>query len=149
MRAKRFRVTTLAVALALLGSLFVGVQLLRAQKTREDGDIARGRYLVEEVAKCGDCHTPRDANGELDRRAWLQGGPIWIMPVQPIKNWAERTPPIAGLPGMTREEAERVLEKGMGPEGETLRPPMHTYHMNPSDAKAIIAYLNSLPRPPH
>ena len=38
---------------------------------------------------------------------------------------------------------------GTGPEGETLRPPMHIYHMNQPDAKAIIAYLRSLQQSPH
>jgi hypothetical protein len=71
------------------------------------------------------------------------------MPVKPIANWAERAPALAGLPSLTQEEGERVLEKGMGPEGETLRPPMHIYHMSHGDAKAIIAYLNSLPRAIH
>jgi hypothetical protein len=50
-------------------------------------------------------------------------------------------PPIAGLPGLSVEQAERVLEKGIGPQGEVLRPPMHIYHMKHADAKAIIAYL--------
>jgi mono/diheme cytochrome c family protein len=97
------------------------------------------------VAMCVECHTPRTANGDLDPQAWLQGAPIWIRPVQPIKNWADSAPPLAGFPSFTEEEGERVLEKGIGPEGETLRPPMHIYHMNHEDAKAIIAYLKSLP----
>ncbi len=29
-------------------------------------EVERGRYLVEEVAKCPECHTPRKPNGELD-----------------------------------------------------------------------------------
>jgi hypothetical protein len=53
------------------------------------------------------------------------------------------------LSEFTEEEGERVLEKGMGPEGEVLRPPMHIYHMNHADAKAIIAYLKSLPEARH
>lgn len=112
-------------------------------------EVERGRYLVEEVAKCAECHTPRNAQGELDRQAWLQGAPIWIVPVRPIPNWADRAPALAGFPSFTEEEGERVLEKGIGPEGETLRPPMHIYHMSHADAKAIIAYLKSLPEPRH
>ena len=111
----------------------------------ETGDVERGKYLVEEVAKCGECHTPRDAQGNLDMHAWLQGAPVWIMPVRPIPNWADHVPPLAGLPNYTDEQMERVLEKGVGPQGEVLRPPMHIYHMNAGDAKAIIAYLKSLP----
>ena len=95
---------------------------------------------------CAECHTPRDSRGELQKQSWLQGAPIWIMPVKRIPEWADNAPALAGLPGMTVEEVERVLEQGTGPEGEVLRPPMHIYHMKPEDAKAIIAYLNSLPR---
>jgi hypothetical protein len=112
-------------------------------------EIERGRYLVEEVAKCPECHTPRNARGKLDHEAWLQGAPIWIMPVRPIPNWADRAPALAGFPSFTEEQGERVLEKGIGPQGETLRPPMHIYHLNHADAKAIIAYLKSLPRTIH
>lgn len=111
----------------------------------QSGEIQRGKYLVEEVAKCAECHTPRDANGNLDPQAWLQGATIWIRPVRHIANWADNVPAIAGLPSFTDEQVERVLEKGIGPQGEVLRPPMHIYHMAPADAKAIIAYLKSFP----
>jgi mono/diheme cytochrome c family protein len=109
-------------------------------------EIERGRYLVEEVAKCPECHTPRNERGELRRDVWLSGAPIWIRPVAAIPNWADHAPALAGLPSFTEAQAERVLEKGTGPEGEELRPPMHIYHMKHEDAKAIIAYLKSLPR---
>jgi len=112
----------------------------------DKGEVERGRYLVEEVAKCTECHTPREANGDLKQDAWLQGAPIWIMPVKPIRNWADQAPPLAGLPSFTEEQVERVLEKGTGPQGEVLRPPMHIYHMKHEDAKAITAYLKSLAR---
>jgi mono/diheme cytochrome c family protein len=115
----------------------------------DKGEIERGRYLVENVAMCGECHSPRNARGDLDRNAWLQGAPIWIRPVAPIQNWADSVPALAGLPSFTTEQVERVLEKGTGPEGEVLRPPMHIYHMNSADAKAISAYLKSLPALKH
>jgi|SRR5689334_6778920 mono/diheme cytochrome c family protein len=139
-----FSVLLLTVALAV--SIGPAKSSTRSPDTAE---IERGRYLVEEVAKCAECHTPRDGRGELDQHAWLQGAPIWIMPVKPIQNWATRAPALAGFPSFTEEQGERVLEKGTGPEGETLRPPMHIYHMNPADAKAIIAYLRSLPEAQH
>jgi mono/diheme cytochrome c family protein len=136
-------------------SVFIGILFVTAltfnsvarspSRSADSGDVERGKYLVEEVAKCGECHTPRDAQGNLDMHAWLQGAPVWIMPVRPIPNWADHVPALAGLPSYTNEQMERVLEKGVGPQGEALRPPMHIYHMNPSDAKAIIAYLKTLP----
>lgn len=115
-------------------------------KNATNPEIERGRYLVEEVAKCPECHTPRNQNGELRQDAWLSGSPVWIRPVAPIQNWADHAPALAGFPSFTEEQGERILEKGTGPESEELRPPMHIYHMKHEDAKAIIAYLKSLPR---
>ena len=99
----------------------------QSEKSVRPGDVARGKYLVEEVAKCTECHTPRDAQGNLDAQAWLSGAPIWITPVRQIKNWADTAPPLAGLPNLTEVQIETVLEKGTDPEGEELRPPMHIY----------------------
>lgn len=35
----------------------------------------RGRYLAEALAHCGECHSPRDALGGMDRSRWLAGAP--------------------------------------------------------------------------
>ncbi len=35
----------------------------------------RGRYLVEALAHCGECHTPRGALGGMERDRWLAGAP--------------------------------------------------------------------------
>lgn len=93
---------------------------------------------------CGECHTPRDENGNLDESRWLEGARIWIKPVHTMYNWAELAPRLAGLPSFTDEQAETILEKGVGPNGAAIRPPMHIYHMNAADTGAIIAYLRSL-----
>jgi mono/diheme cytochrome c family protein len=114
----------------------------------KDTDIQRGKYLVEEVAKCTECHTPRDAQGQLDHEHWLQGAPIWITPVHANPQWAERAPAIAGFGGYSDQDGANILEKGIGANGEPIRPPMHIYHMKHEDAVAIIAYLRSLPTAP-
>jgi hypothetical protein len=106
--------------------------------------VERGRYLVEDVAMCEECHTPRDRNGNLDESRRLQGAQIWIMPVHSNPNWANNAPPLAGFGEYTDQQGEDVLERGIGPNGETIREPMHIYHMNHADAEAIIAYLRSL-----
>jgi len=107
--------------------------------------VERGRYLVENVAMCEECHTPRDSAGNLDESRRLQGAQIWIMPVHANPNWANNAPPLAGFGGYTDEQGADILEHGAGPNGETIREPMHIYHMNHADAQAIIAYLRSLP----
>lgn len=106
--------------------------------------VDRGRYLVEDVAMCEECHTPRDSAGNLDESRRLQGAQIWIMPVHANPNWAMNAPALAGFGGYTDDQGVAILEKGEGPNGEAIRQPMHIYHMNHSDAQAIIAYLRSL-----
>jgi len=38
-------------------------------------DVARGRYLVEGLGHCGECHTPRNIAGGLQTTRWLNGAP--------------------------------------------------------------------------
>ena len=139
-----------AVLLSAIFLMAADISRYRAagQTPPSRNEIERGKYLVEEVAKCAECHTPRDEQGQLKSAAWMAGATVWIRPVPRIANWADSAPPLAGLPSLTDAQVETVLEKGTGPEGETLRPPMHIYHMHPADAKAIMAYLKSLPRVP-
>jgi len=146
MRTTLLAVFFLLLFLAARSSMIVsGAQNLPSRTT--ETQAVRGRYLVEEVAKCTECHTPRDADNHLDRSRWLQGASIWIEPVRPALNWAQFAPPLAGLPGLSDEQMERVLEKGEAANGHEIQPPMHIYHLNHSDAQAVIAYLRSLPSP--
>jgi mono/diheme cytochrome c family protein len=118
-----------------------------ADARARSGRVSRGKYLVEGVAMCGECHTPRDANGALDESRDQQGAPIWIVPVRPRPDWANRAPALAGLRSYTDAQVEDVLEKGVGPNGLPIQAPMHVYAMSPDDARAVIAYLRSLPAP--
>ena len=115
----------------------------RSSATTKENEIARGRYLVEEVARCSDCHTPRDSNGALDRSRWLQGAPIWITPTQSKEAWATHAPALASFP-YSDQQAQDILEKGVGANGIPIQPPMHAYHLHHADAEAIIAYLRSM-----
>jgi Cytochrome c len=117
----------------------------KAPAGTEQGSVQHGRYLVEGVAMCEECHTPRDGNGNLDESRRLQGAPIWITPVRQTTNWAMRAPGLAGFEEFTEEQGEQILEKGVGPNGLPIQPPMHIYHMNHADAQDVIAYLRSLP----
>jgi hypothetical protein len=110
--------------------------------------VARGKYLVEEVAMCQECHTPRDESGLLDRSQWLMGGPAFFRPAVSVRDWAERVPAIAGLPGW-QSDADVIyfLENGQRRTGQIPRPPMMQYRLQHGDAVAIVAYLRSLATP--
>jgi len=120
-----------------------------ASTTPNQAQLKRGKYLTEEVARCTECHTPRDARGNLDNSRALQGAPVWIVPVHPDQNWAQQAPALAGFAAYTDKDGEEILEKGQGPNGEIIRPPMHIYHLNHQDAMDIIAYLRSVPTTTH
>ena len=149
------------VGLAILLAAAVGASLLFSRETHaqatsktaktptaapaSQSQIEHGRYLVEDVGMCEECHTPRDDSGNLDESRRLQGAAIWITPVHPTTNWAMRAPALAGFPGFSDAQGEQILENGVGPNGLAIQPPMHIYHMTPADAQAVIAYLRSLP----
>jgi mono/diheme cytochrome c family protein len=131
--ATRFAITLLALS------------LLQAAGSHSATEVARGKYLVDEVAQCGMCHTPHDQQGRSDAAQFLQGAPLWIEPVTPLSNWALRAPALAGLPGFSDEQVMHILQTGIAHDGTALRPPMHEYHLQRDDAAAIVAYLRSLP----
>jgi len=83
----------------------------------------RGKYIVEDIAICGQCHTPRDSDGAPDRSRWLEGAPVWLKSAEPVENWPLQAPRIAGaLPG-TDAEMVTLLTTGIW-RGGYLRPPM-------------------------
>jgi mono/diheme cytochrome c family protein len=110
----------------------------------DEGLIARGKYIVEDVAVCSQCHTPRDNMGRLDRSKWLEGGPLWLQPAEPSEDWPQQVPRLAGNPPGTDAEMIKLLTTGLWRNDKQLRPPMPQFRMSSDDAKAVVAYLKSL-----
>jgi mono/diheme cytochrome c family protein len=108
-----------------------------------DAQIQRGKYLVENVALCAECHTPRTDKGDFDRTQWLAGNLLDIKPDHPMP-FAAVAPPIAGMPGFTDEQALKFLETGIDLTGKPAMYPMPQYRLNPDDALSVLAYLRSL-----
>jgi mono/diheme cytochrome c family protein len=107
--------------------------------------INRGRYLVENVGKCADCHTPRDRFGRPIKSKWLEGTVLNLKPIHPIPGWAGKTPDIAGLPkGWTRKDMIKFLTTGIDTKGRYARPPMPSYRLTKEDAVAVTDYLENL-----
>ena len=127
--------------------LFVSVLLaaLTAQTPEPEGSrLAHGRYLVEEVALCVECHTPRNSRGELDRTRMLQGAPIPLQSPFRSQRWAFQAPSIAGLPGWSTPDALILLQTGSRVTGLSPKRPMPPYRMTQGDAAAVVAYLKSM-----
>jgi mono/diheme cytochrome c family protein len=112
--------------------------------TGSAAQIQRGKYLVERVGVCGECHSPKNDKGEYDRSHWLEGELIDYKPTQPMP-FAAIAPPIAGLPTFAKDEAAvKFLETGTNVMGKTALPPMPQFRLNHDDAVAVVAYLRSL-----
>lgn len=106
--------------------------------------LERGRYLVQQVGLCGDCHTPHNEKGEPLSDQLLQGASTRFKPTTAISDWAEHTPPLAGFPGFSDEQALTFLTTGKDTSGQLAAPPMPQYRFNKEDAAAVLAYLRSL-----
>lgn len=108
--------------------------------------ISRGKYLVDNVSKCGDCHTPRDEKGQPIMAKYLQGADLGVQPVVPNPVFTRIVPDISakGLAGWSVSDLTTALSTGKRPDGQMFRPPMPGYTMSKSDATAIAEYLKSL-----
>lgn len=107
---------------------------------------ARGRYLAEGLAHCGECHTPRDRFGGPDLSRWLAGAPSpdgdgTIPDLRPGRlAWSETDLVGYFTTGFTPDYD--VAGGLMAEVIESLK------RLPRSDAEALAAYLKSLPAAP-
>ncbi len=115
-----------------------------AKSTGSNSLVARGKYIVTGVAACGQCHTPRKPNGELNYDRWLAGAPVPYLSAHPQPDWPINAPRLAGLPPASDEQMITLLTTGIWITGKPLRSPMPEFHMTRADAEAVLAYLKSI-----
>ena len=131
-----------------LSCLFV-LALAGACLTRAaDPDVERGKYLVTEVARCGDCHTPSLDNGQPDESQTLKGTMLNFKSTVPVPHWKAMSPDITSTGSVFKERGaaaiEKFLQTALWPDGDHADPPMPPYKLKAEDARAIVAYLKTL-----
>ena len=106
-------------------------------------ELERGRYLVEALGHCAECHTPRNALGGLQTDLWMSGAPN--------PSGEGRIPNItpAALDWSAGEIAE-YLSSGFTPEfdmagGEMAAVIRNISQLSDDDRAAIAAYVKALP----
>jgi mono/diheme cytochrome c family protein len=126
---------------------FAAAPLARAEEhSREEiEEVQHGKYLVDRVTLCGDCHTPHTPDGGDIPGKYLAGSKLGFGPPKPGR--PERAPALTGLPKWHDDDAVRFLETGKTPKGKYARPPMPQYRLSHEDAVAVVKYLKSLPPP--
>jgi mono/diheme cytochrome c family protein len=138
----RRMIAAIAATALLLVPVLVGQT--PQKKTASAILVARGKYLVEDTGKCGDCHTPFSEKGEPIKEQWLQGATLAFKPTVPMPVWADKSSSIAGLPGWDKDASIKFMMTGIASNGLPARPPMPQYRFNLQDAEAVVAYLKSL-----
>lgn len=69
------RMTLIKTILAVTAVVLCLSSVLAGQQKSHAGasaKVARGKYLVESIGACADCHTPRNEKGEFVKQQWLQ-----------------------------------------------------------------------------
>jgi mono/diheme cytochrome c family protein len=129
------------VAAAVVAAILAGPAVAESQ-------LERGKYLVETIMACGNCHTPQGAGGPMMDRA-LSGGP----PIEEGKLFTARPSNITpdretGIGKWTDGQIKRAIREGRRPDGSLIGPPMpFSQYIGIADADldAVVAYLRSVP----
>ncbi|UGY11052.1 cytochrome c [Phyllobacterium pellucidum] len=112
--------------------------------------VKRGQYLVEGPGHCGECHTPRNAIGGLDKGRWLAGAKAaegkGVVP--------NITDGEGGISDWSEKDIAYALESGFTPEFDSLGSSMadviqNMAQIDASDREAIAAYLKAVPPHPN
>jgi mono/diheme cytochrome c family protein len=109
--------------------------------------LAHGKYLVETIAGCGNCHTPHLADGSLDPNMPFAGAFVIEEPI--FKAYAKNITPDmeTGIGSWTDDEIVNAIRNGQKRDGTFYGPPMSFgwyKRMSDTDVRAIVAYLRTV-----
>ncbi len=114
----------------------------------DDALLARGRYLMNGVVACGNCHIARGPQGQPLFEQGLSGG--MRFDEAPFTAIAPNITPDqeTGIGNWTNAQIARAIREGVRPDGSLIGPPMPVgfyRHISDDDLAALIAYLKSQP----
>jgi len=135
-----------------------GILLLTASNTAvAQTPVARGSYLVNTIMACGNCHTPRGADGKPIADRALAGGGLTLSTPAFTVTASNITPDLeTGIGSWSDAEIKHALVEGMRPNhghfaGVALAAimPANFYKaLTPDDLNAVVAYLHTV-KPVH
>ena len=128
----------------LTAGLFVAAASAQAQAPME-----RGKYLVEGILTCGNCHTPRGPGGVLDTaRRHAGGSQVWDTPEYNVRPSNITPDKETGIGGWSAQDVKRATRDGKRPGGQQISPqmPYGFYKIfTPADLDAVVAYVRAQP----
>lgn len=117
-----------------------------------ESPVERGDYLVNTIMACGNCHSPRDADGRQSADKAFSGGLTFNTPAF-IATAPNITPDQeTGIGGWSDAEIRHALVQGMRPDHGRLAGvplaaimPANFYKaLLPDDLDAVVAYLRTI-----
>lgn len=131
----------------------IAAALFLAGSVAAETPVERGRYLVESILACGNCHTPKSGNGDpIMERDLAGGGLSFTLP--PFSGTATNITPDreTGIGTWSDAEIKRAIVAGVRPNhgrlaNTTLAVVMPTPFFKallPDDLDAVVAYLRSV-----
>lgn len=132
----------------LRAGLMIAALLATAGPALAQGNTERGKYLVNTIMTCQNCHTPKGEKGVpiLERDLGV-GSIVWDE--KPFKVTASNITQDkeTGIGNWSNADIEKALRKGERPNGVRLAAimPSDFYEIvTPSDMSAIVAYLKTV-----
>ena len=125
-------------------ALLCGVAAAQAQS---GAGMARGKYLVDTLMTCHNCHTPRGPNGPMFDKA-LSGGMRFNEPPFDVTASNLTSDKETGLGSWSVDDIKKLLTTGVRPNGISVANVMPTGYyriLTPRDLDAIATYIHSLP----
>jgi mono/diheme cytochrome c family protein len=120
--------------------------LAAATGANAESRLERGRYLMQSIVACGNCHTPQGPDGPMPGMELAGGLKIEDKPFTAIAS--NITPNReTGIGKWTDAQIVTAIREGRRPDGSIIGPPMPIglYRgMSDNDARAIVAYLRSV-----
>lgn len=110
--------------------------------------VERGRYIVEVVGHCGNCHATRGPDGRPIEGRGLAGG--WVIGEGAMRAVVPNITPDAetGIGRWTDAQIVAAIREGRRPDGSLIGPPMPIAfysRISDGDMNAILAYLRVVP----
>jgi len=111
----------------------------------------RGRYLVDALGHCAECHSPRNKLGGLKSGMYLAGNPEGP-DGDAVPNITPDTE--TGIGKWDESDIDSLLSMGMLPDGDFVGGSMgeavdNTEFLSPKDREAVVEYLKSIPAIKH
>jgi mono/diheme cytochrome c family protein len=131
------------------GSLCIAALLVAATNVNAQAPLERGKYLVEGILTCGNCHTPRGPGGVLDVAKRHAGGPqVWETDEYKVHPSNITMDKETGIGGWTAAQVKAAIHDGRRPNGQQISPQMpYPFYkiFTPADLDAVVAYVRSIP----